>query len=122
MVWEVLKGFKRETEDLGRSRRIWLCLEDLVISVRVWEDSEGSEVSRREDMDRLRTLLDPHKPFWILQDTQGPLQISRPFQILLEPLGLSRILHDLPPPHWALEPREVIQVPNLEHFKNGLKL
>ena len=52
MVWEVLKGSKRMREDLGVSRRVLACLEDLVISVRVWEGPKGSEVYWR-DHDKL---------------------------------------------------------------------
>ena len=48
MVWEVLKGSTRAQEDLGGSRRVLACLEDLVISARVWEGLEGSEWSWRD--------------------------------------------------------------------------
>ena len=49
MVWEVLKGSKRAREDLEASRRVLACLEDLVISLRVWEGPEGSEVYCRNN-------------------------------------------------------------------------
>ena len=44
-VLEVLEGFKRDQEDLGGSRRVLACLEDLEVSVRVWE---GPEVCWRD--------------------------------------------------------------------------
>ena len=45
---EVLTGPKRMQEDLGVSRRVLACLEDLVISVMVWEGPKGSEVYWRD--------------------------------------------------------------------------
>ena len=45
LVWEVLRGSKRVREVLGRSRGVLACL---IISVRVCEGQEGSEVSWRD--------------------------------------------------------------------------
>ena len=65
MVREVLTGWV--WKDLGGSRRVLACLEDLVISVRVWEGPEGTEVCWRDHgpsqtLLDLWTLLDPHRP------------------------------------------------------------
>ena len=48
MVWEVLKGSKRMREDLGVSRRVLACLEDLEVSIRDWEGPDGPEVCWRD--------------------------------------------------------------------------
>ena len=47
MVWEGLEGSKRAQEDLGGSRRVLVCLEDLGGSVRV------SKVQARHDRSAL---------------------------------------------------------------------
>ena len=48
MGWEVLDGSKRAQEDLGWSRRVLACLEDLEVSIRVWEVPERPEVCWRD--------------------------------------------------------------------------